>query len=156
MLEGIRKLLRPGGRFADLCPGYECREEQIEMAEAVACALVEKNHLLVEAGTGVGKTVAYLIPAVLHAAEPNPFNPRTQIRFEVPGTAGGQVPTSLDVYDLKGRLVRRLHVGPLAPGTHVREWDGTDTQSSAVASGVYFIEMRTDGFRDVHKAILLK
>lgn len=67
MLEEIRRLLGPNGRFARLCPGYEYRHEQIEMAMAVADAFRHKNHLLVEAGTGVGKTVAYLAPAVLYA-----------------------------------------------------------------------------------------
>jgi len=67
MLEEIRRLLGPDGRFARLCPGYEYRQEQIEMAMAVADAFRLRNHLLVEAGTGVGKTVAYLAPAVLYA-----------------------------------------------------------------------------------------
>jgi len=67
MVAEIKRLLGPEGRFAALCPGYEYRSEQLEMAEAVARALEQKRHLLVEAGTGVGKTVAYLTPAVLHA-----------------------------------------------------------------------------------------
>lgn len=67
MRESITKLLGPGGRFARLCEGYEHREEQVRMAEAVADALLHKEHLLVEAGTGVGKTVAYLTPAILNS-----------------------------------------------------------------------------------------
>ena len=72
MHESIAKLLGPGGRFAKLCEGYEHRDEQVDMAEAVADALLHKEHLLVEAGTGVGKTVAYLTPAVLHATGGQP------------------------------------------------------------------------------------
>ncbi|MDH7602054.1 MAG: helicase C-terminal domain-containing protein [Armatimonadota bacterium] len=67
MIEQILSLIGPQGRFPRLCPGYEYREEQLEMARAVAEALTCGRHLLVEAGTGVGKTVAYLAPAVLHA-----------------------------------------------------------------------------------------
>lgn len=67
MLEDIRSLLGPDGRFARLCPDYEFRQEQLEMANAVGQALLGQQHLLVEAGTGVGKTVAYLTPAILHA-----------------------------------------------------------------------------------------
>ena len=63
----IHSFLGPGGKFARACDDYEHREQQIDMAEAVADALARKDHLLVEAGTGVGKTVAYLTPAVLHA-----------------------------------------------------------------------------------------
>jgi ATP-dependent DNA helicase DinG len=46
-------------------PNYEFRHGQLEMAEAVEAALAEKTHLIVEAGTGVGKTLAYLIPSIL-------------------------------------------------------------------------------------------
>src|ERR1700676_1993114 len=46
-------------------PRYEFRPGQLEMAEAVEAALAEKKHLLVDAGTGTGKTLAYLIPALL-------------------------------------------------------------------------------------------
>ena len=72
MFDEIRKLLGLDGRFAELCSGYEYREEQLEMASAVADALLHKEHLLVEAGTGVGKTVAYLAPAILHALDGKP------------------------------------------------------------------------------------
>lgn len=72
MLESIGQLLGPDGRFARLCSGYEHRDEQVQMAEAVADALLHKERLLVEAGTGVGKTVAYLAPAILHATGGRP------------------------------------------------------------------------------------
>lgn len=49
--------------------GGETRTGQIEMLEAVDAALTEKSHLLVQAGTGTGKSVAYLLPAILHAME---------------------------------------------------------------------------------------
>src|SRR5438067_157617 len=48
---------------------FEYRAEQQEMAVAVAEALVEQRHLVVEAGTGVGKSLAYLVPSVLFALE---------------------------------------------------------------------------------------
>ncbi|MFN2508108.1 MAG: ATP-dependent DNA helicase, partial [Chthoniobacterales bacterium] len=48
---------------------FEYRREQQQMAEAVAQALEQEQHLVVEAGTGVGKSIAYLAPAVLHALE---------------------------------------------------------------------------------------
>lgn len=52
-----------GGAFARLMPGYESRKGQVEMARAVADAFNSGKHLLVEAGTGVGKSLAYLVPA---------------------------------------------------------------------------------------------
>ncbi|MHB9038670.1 MAG: ATP-dependent DNA helicase [Armatimonadota bacterium] len=72
MFEEITKTLGPDGRFARLCEGYEYREEQLDMASAVADALLNKGHLIVEAGTGVGKTVGYLMPAVIFASGGKP------------------------------------------------------------------------------------
>ena len=48
---------------------FEARPEQLEMAKAIAAAAREKNHLLVEAGTGTGKSYAYLVPLILWAVE---------------------------------------------------------------------------------------
>ena len=58
-------LLGPGGPFASRLTGYEFREGQAAMTRAVAEALNQRRHLMVEAGTGIGKSLAYLVPAVL-------------------------------------------------------------------------------------------
>jgi ATP-dependent DNA helicase DinG len=60
-------LLGPDGPIARRLAGYEARPEQLAMAEAVETAFLGKHHLLVEAGTGVGKSFAYLVPAILQA-----------------------------------------------------------------------------------------
>ena len=59
----LAALLGPGGKLAEVLPGYEPRAPQLEMAEHVASALAEGRALVVEAGTGTGKTLAYLVPA---------------------------------------------------------------------------------------------
>lgn len=58
-------ILGPGGKIAGRLPSYEHREEQLEMAAMVEKALSEGRHAIVEAGTGVGKSFAYLVPAIL-------------------------------------------------------------------------------------------
>ena len=55
----------PEGPLAQALEGYEPREGQVEMAEAVASVLSNRGVLLAEAGTGTGKTLAYLVPAIL-------------------------------------------------------------------------------------------
>ena len=65
--EQIDRLLGPSGPFAELLDRYEHRREQVSMAWAVTEALNGSQHLLVEAGTGIGKSVAYLVPAVYWA-----------------------------------------------------------------------------------------
>src|SRR5437773_161815 len=57
----------PEGLIARAHPEYEYRPGQMEMARAVMRAFEEKRHLIVEAGTGTGKTLAYLVPAVAAA-----------------------------------------------------------------------------------------
>lgn len=61
--ETLSAVIEPGGAVADNFPAYEHRSEQITMLQAVARALSDGQHLLVEAGTGIGKSLAYLIPA---------------------------------------------------------------------------------------------
>ena len=61
----ITEIFGPGGALEKFMPeGYEHRPTQLEMAELVEAAFQEKRHLIVEAGTGTGKTLAYLIPAI--------------------------------------------------------------------------------------------
>lgn len=59
------EVLAPGGPIAAALGGYEERPQQLAMAEAVESAFADRQHLLVEAGTGVGKSFAYLVPAML-------------------------------------------------------------------------------------------
>lgn len=65
--EDVASILEPGGIFAHHFPQFEYRSQQVEMLRAVTQALSEGRHLLVEAGTGTGKSMAYLIPAALWA-----------------------------------------------------------------------------------------
>jgi ATP-dependent DNA helicase DinG len=61
----------PGGLISQFHEDYEYREGQIKMAEAIARAFLEKKHLIVEAGTGTGKTLAYLVPAINESLRTN-------------------------------------------------------------------------------------
>jgi ATP-dependent DNA helicase DinG len=60
-----RDFFKRQGALSKWHPNYEFRQGQLEMAEAVEAALRDRRHLLVEAGTGTGKTLAYLVPAIL-------------------------------------------------------------------------------------------
>ncbi|MEX2185186.1 MAG: helicase C-terminal domain-containing protein [Pirellulales bacterium] len=66
----VADILGTGGSIARRLTNYEARPQQIEMAEAVAAAIAAGEHLVVEAGTGVGKSFAYLVPAILAATQP--------------------------------------------------------------------------------------
>ena len=60
----ILDILGPDGAIAKRWPNYEPRPPQLDMAQAVADAIADHRHLMVEAGTGVGKSFAYLVPAI--------------------------------------------------------------------------------------------
>src|SRR5882724_5454094 len=63
-LPTLHEFFAPGGLLSKAHPNYEFRRGQLQMAEAVEKALVERRHLIVEAGTGTGKTLAYLLPVI--------------------------------------------------------------------------------------------
>src|SRR5215472_8493929 len=63
-LPTLHEFFAPGGLLNRAHPNYEFRRGQLQMAEAVERALAERRHLIVEAGTGTGKTLAYLLPVI--------------------------------------------------------------------------------------------
>src|SRR3982750_1538259 len=63
----MEEIFGPDGLIARAHPEYEFRPGQVQMAEAVMHAFEKKRHLIVEAGTGTGKTLAYLLPAIAAA-----------------------------------------------------------------------------------------
>jgi hypothetical protein len=89
-------------------------------------------------------------------AYPNPFNPETTIRFQIPVAGQGQHVT-LRVYDITGRLVTTLMNDTIAAGTYHAGWDGTDARGRAVASGGYLFELRVGrAFVQTRRVTLLK
>jgi hypothetical protein len=102
-----------------------------------------------------GPASAAVTPA-LHPAYPNPFNPFTTIRFRVPGEAGAARPVRLAVYDIQGRLIRRLVDGPVETGEQAVVWDGRAERGGQVASGAYYVKFETGDQALTHKVILLK
>ena len=69
--EAVAALLEPGGALERRFPQFEHRTHQVQMARAVSQAFDRRHHLIVEAGTGTGKSLAYLLPAALFAREHN-------------------------------------------------------------------------------------
>jgi len=88
----------------------------------------------------------------LHGNTPNPFNPTTEIRFDLAGTST----VTLSVYDVNGRRVRTLVSGTRARGSHVARWDGTNDRGETVTSGIYFCRLDGSGFSQTMKMTLLK
>jgi serine protease len=81
-------------------------------------------------------TAAALAPRV--AVYPNPFNPQTEIAWEI-NSAG---PLKIEVFDARGLLVRRLYDGPVSAVQGVQVFDGRDEQGSRLASGMYLVRVQ--------------
>jgi hypothetical protein len=83
---------------------------------------------------------------------PNPFNPETVIRYELPQE--GEV--NIDVYNLKGQLVRTLTSGFQTSGSYHVNWNGLDQRDQLTASGIYLIRLQLGDSMTTCKAILAK
>ncbi len=90
---------------------------------------------------------------ILSGNYPNPFNPSTSISFSLPASEK----TSLDIYNLKGQLVKTLLADvPLQAGSHIQTWDGVDNGGNRVSSGIYFCRLRAGSISAVRKMVLSK
>jgi hypothetical protein len=83
---------------------------------------------------------------------PNPFNPNTTIRFGLPQNSQ----TILRIINLKGQIIATLVDETLEAGVHAVEWDGTDDRKVPVASGVYLYQIKSGGFIETKKLVLVK
>jgi len=83
---------------------------------------------------------------------PNPFNPKTTIRFAL----ANEGDVNLSVYDITGRLVKTLVDGKMAAQQHEVVWDGTNNGGDRAASGVYFYKLVADGKVFTDKMVMLK
>ncbi|MFQ6113488.1 MAG: FlgD immunoglobulin-like domain containing protein [bacterium] len=83
---------------------------------------------------------------------PNPFNPETSINFTIPSNQE----VKLDIYDLLGKRVKTLLNRKMEAGMHTIAWDGTNDSGQTVASGTYFYQLRTKGFKKTKKMVLIR
>ncbi|MFA7030214.1 MAG: choice-of-anchor J domain-containing protein, partial [Candidatus Cloacimonadaceae bacterium] len=83
---------------------------------------------------------------------PNPFNPETTIRYSVKET----VPVTIEVYNLKGQLVRTLVNEVKTAGNYSVVWNGRDSHNQPVSSGVYFYKMNAGKYSNTKKMIMMK
>jgi hypothetical protein len=103
--------------------------------------------------TGIDGGLATTGDYHLYPPTPNPLNPATTIRFEIPVGGGA---AEVAVYDLSGRLVRTLHSGFATGGSHTVVWGGDNAQGGQVASGTYFVRLHASGRDQTQKVTVVQ
>ena len=110
-LDALTSMVEPGGALEDAFPGFEYRLQQVEMMQAIADAFNHGSHLIVEAGTGTGKSIAYLLPAIHWAVQnrervvisTNTINLQDQLSSKDIPDLGKLLPFDVRAAVLKGR-----------------------------------------------------
>ena len=147
-----------GAVFDDGAIRMAIAESLEDLNETLAAEATAAEAATAEESAGqTGTTAVFgedVVPGVsaLYGNYPNPFNAGTAIRFQL----GQMGPVSLDIYDIQGRLVRRLWQGILAGGEHQLAWDGRDERGHAVATGVYLSHLVTPGVVQARKMMLVR
>ena len=88
----------------------------------------------------------------LHSIYPNPFNPITNISYELSNPSR----VTITIYDLKGREVKTIVNEWKQPGYYSTVWNSTDDRNNPVSSGIYFYRMKTNTFHKTLKMLLIK
>jgi outer membrane protein assembly factor BamB len=106
-----------------------------------------------QVGTSVGERVRRPAVFALEQCYPNPFNPVTTIRYDLPEPQR----VTLHIYDVSGRLVRVLRNAVYEDaGSHEAAWYGRDDQGHAVSSGVYFYRLTAGGYTETKRMTLVR
>jgi len=100
----------------------------------------------------VGIDLVTVPPLSLLLPSPNPFNPRTRIRFSLDRSRR----LDLEIYDVAGRRVRVLATGSLTAGLHTLTWDGRNESGHVLPSGVYWLLLDAEGFRSTVKLVMIR
>jgi hypothetical protein len=136
-----------------IADGHGQLEVRLERAEAYAPAHPAPRSFAPLPVHLAGRTLPVVpLSLILGQNLPNPFNPATTIRFGLP--AGGHA--QLGIYDVQGRLVRRLVDRMVPAGFHAVRWDGRDERGVRVASGVYLYRLEAGAASRTRKMTLLR
>ena len=123
------------------CPPYpDCIEAYTGEQDTSACAQVSI----------IDKTLP--ITYRLYNAYPNPFNPVTTLRYDLPK---GQL-VNITIFNMMGQVVNNLVSSHQTPGFKSIQWNATNNDGESVSAGVYIYKIQVGEFRQVKKMVLLK
>jgi len=180
--EIARKGLIEGADYLTLSDGHEADHVAvIDVTEHIDKAVQGDNVLAVEThqsdvtssdilmavdlvfrkgeGTGVSdfpESATVPETMVLHPNFPNPFNPVTTIRFDLPRNKLGYHDVRLEIFDILGKKVRTLLTGRYLPGSYSSRWDATDDAGNPVSSSIYIYRLSSNSKIITKRMILLR
>ena len=124
-----------------LCPPYpSCIEDYVGEQDTTNCEQVS----IIDA--------TFPITYNLHNAYPNPFNPVTTLRYDLPEDAM----VNITIYDMMGRVVSNLVSSQQNAGYKSIQWNATNNQGQPVSAGLYLYQIQAGEFRQTKKMVLLK
>jgi len=140
--------------FMNIPVEFKGTELQISTVELDEVNLAGATGELIQVVARTTSSELKVVPGnfALHQNFPNPFNPSTEIRFDLP--EAGRV--DLAIFNLMGQKIRTLSADQMTPGYHAIVWDGTNDLGSQVATGMYFYSIQTKGFNATKKMLFLK
>ncbi len=142
-------------KIDSISTGYRTRE--IFLSNDFVFAAAEGNGLIIIENkivktTEVDQDFIDLKGFSLHGNYPNPFNPETWIRFEIPAVSDVKV----KIYNIKGQLIRSLVTKNFPAGSHSLKWNGKNDRGQKVGSGVYIYRVQAGKFTRTKKMTLIK
>ena len=127
-------------------------EFTVEQSRRMRCTIENYRDGLIQVDLSVAQSAPAAARPMLRQNRPNPFNPITELDFELP--ADGRV--SLQVHDVTGRLVRTLVDGPMRAGIHSTTWDGINELGEPVASGIYLYHLKSNQGSETKRMVLMR
>jgi hypothetical protein len=125
----------------------------------IKCESVSATALLIDDvkiqgynGTGLGGEIVPITATALLGNYPNPFTSSTGISYNVKQEGA----VRLEIYNLKGQLVKTLFNGKAKSGSYQLTWNGDDAKGQAVSAGVYFYKMQAGSYTSTRKMVLVK
>ena len=121
----------------------------------VVCGYPDEDNAITVSTSALGDDDNESIPNqfAMHQNYPKPFNPSTQISFDIPQD-GEHI--MLNIYNILGQNVSTLVNGVMNPGRYTMDWNATDEIGNPVASGIYFYELRSESFTARKKMLLIR
>lgn len=140
--------------FLPVLNGSEMLYVNFSSGETLSFLISEIDQITFSADTSIEDMVLFMrqIPIKFLKNYPNPFNPVTNIMFEL--NVSGL--TKVEIFNIKGQRVKTLVNKELERGSHSVVWDGKNNQEKLVSSGVYFYRVSVNGAQKINKMLMIK